>query len=80
MLRYPMVVAGVLACLCFAGCGQADKAKETVERAKNLKTEMLKTVDKVKQGMADRTDELARKAIEDSDRPDDSADKRNGDD
>jgi outer membrane murein-binding lipoprotein Lpp len=80
MLRYTMVVAGALACLYVAGCGQADKTNETVEKAKNLKAEMQKTVDKVKEGMADRTEELARKAIKDSDKPDDSAEKRNRED
>jgi outer membrane murein-binding lipoprotein Lpp len=80
MLRYTMVVAGALACLYVAGCGQTDKTNETVEKAKNLKAEMQKTVDKVKEGMADRTEELARKAIKDADKPDDSAEKGNRED
>jgi|WetSurMetagenome_2_1015567.scaffolds.fasta_scaffold1185310_1 hypothetical protein len=80
MLRCTRVVAGALACLYIAGCGPADKASETVEKAKNLKAEMQKTVDKMKEGMADRTEELARKAIKDSDKPGDSAEKRNRED
>ncbi len=75
MWSYAIVVAGALACLYVAGCGQADRTSETLEKAKNLKREMQKTVDKVKEGMADKNEELARKAMDESDKFDESDEK-----
>jgi outer membrane murein-binding lipoprotein Lpp len=71
--KYLTVVAGVLAFLLIAGCEKVDKANQAVEKAKNLKTEMDKTVDKVKKGLADKTEELARKAAQGSGRSDGAA-------
>jgi outer membrane murein-binding lipoprotein Lpp len=71
-VRYLMVVAAILACLYVAGCEKIDKTSGTLEKAKSLKTNMQKTVDKVKEGMADRTEEWARKAGIGSDKSVDS--------
>jgi hypothetical protein len=71
-MKYLMIILGGLACLLVVGCEKVDRANEAVEKAKNLKTEMQKTVDKVKEGMADRTGELTRKATKGSVGSDDS--------